>query len=88
MGGAKTEGTMTWLWRNRRPEAAQPPELRTIKDVVAACGLPGPVIMQLVPRTWTDEGWMYTAEQLDEAVVIATEHRRKLAARPNPTPYR
>jgi hypothetical protein len=87
MGGANAEGTVTWLWRNRQTEAAQPPKLHTIKDVVAACGLPGPVIMQLVPRTWTDEGWMYTAEQLDEAVVIAAEHRRKLAASTDPTPY-
>jgi hypothetical protein len=88
MGGATSEGTVTWLWRNRRVEEAEPPQLHTIKDVVEACGLPGPVIMQLVPRTWTDQGWMYTTEQLDAAVVIAAEHRRTLAARPDPAPYR
>jgi hypothetical protein len=88
MGGANSEGTVTWLWRNRRAEEVKPPQLHTINDVVEACGLPGPVIMQLVPRTWTNEGWMYTAEQLDAAVVIAAEHRRQLAAHPDPTPYR
>jgi hypothetical protein len=29
-----------------------------------------------VPRTWTDEGWMYTAEQLNAAVNIADNLRR------------
>lgn len=46
----------------------------TIADVGAACGLPQPVIAQLVPRTWTADGWMYTPAQLEEAVRIA--HRR------------
>jgi hypothetical protein len=91
MGGANSEGTVTWLWRNRRAgeaQEAETPQLHTIKDVVEACGLPGPVIMQLCPRTWTAEGWMYTAEQLDAAVVIAAEHRRQLAVRTDPAPYR
>ncbi|KMO69801.1 hypothetical protein [Mycolicibacterium chlorophenolicum] len=78
---AGTDTTVTWLfrWRNRR-DASTHPRLYTIKDVGDACGLPGPVIMQLVPRTWTDEGWMYTREQLEAAVVIATELRRERAA--------
>ena len=59
MAGTETEGTVTWLyrWRARREEASRTAPLYTIKDVGDACGLPGPVIMQLVPRTWTDEGW-------------------------------
>ena len=52
----------------------------TIKDVVAACGLPGPVAMQLVPRTWTFSGWMYSAEQVAAAVTIAEDFRRQRAA--------
>lgn len=43
----------------------------TIKDVAGACGLPQPVIAQMVPRTWTDAGWMYTHQQLQMAVGIA-----------------
>lgn len=43
----------------------------TIKDVADVCGLPQPVIAQLVPRTWTDSGWMYTPEQLQMAVDVA-----------------
>jgi hypothetical protein len=43
----------------------------SIADVAAACGLPQPVIAQLVPRTWTEAGWMYTEAQLHEAVAIA-----------------
>lgn len=50
--------------RGRAPSAAT----YTIKDVADACGLPQPVIAQLVSRTWTAAGWMYTAEQLQEAV--------------------
>ena len=52
----------------------------TIKDVSAACGLPGPVIAQLVPRTWVDEvGWMYTGEQVRASVTVAENLRRFLA---------
>jgi hypothetical protein len=54
--------------------------MHAINEVSDACGLPGPVIMQLVPRTWTDAGWMYTAEQLEAAVGIAADLRRELAA--------
>lgn len=32
----------------------------TVKDVATASGLPQPVIAQLVARTWTVDGWMYT----------------------------
>jgi hypothetical protein len=59
--------------------------LYTIKEVGDACGLPGPVIMQLTPRTWIDgAGWMYTAEQLRAAVVIADDLRRERAAAQHP----
>jgi hypothetical protein len=52
----------------------------TIKDVGDACGLPGPVIAQLVPRTWVDgTGWMYTGEQVAVAVELAGNLRRFLA---------
>ncbi|WP_109751297.1 hypothetical protein [Mycolicibacterium aromaticivorans] len=43
----------------------------TIADVAKACGLPQPVIAQLVPRTWTDVGWMYTEAQAQKAIEIA-----------------
>jgi hypothetical protein len=82
MAGAQTEGTVTQLdrWRARRAETSRTDPRYTIKDVVDACRLPGPVIMQLAPRTWTDAGWMYTAEQLDAAVTIADDLRRHRAA--------
>lgn len=54
----------------------------TVKDVAEASGLPQPVIAQLVPRTWTSVGWMYTAAQLQEAVALAerlAEQRRAAA---------
>lgn len=47
----------------------------TIADVANACGLPQPVVAQLVPRTWTDAGWMYTADQLQFAVQIGPDVR-------------
>lgn len=51
----------------------------TIKDVSRACGLPGPVIAQLVPRTWVDGvGWMYTSEQVHASVGLAENLRRFL----------
>lgn len=70
-----------WLyrWRDQPDKPECRARLYTIKDVGVACGLPGPAIMQLVPRTWTDQGWMYTAEQLDAAVTIAENLRRKRA---------
>jgi hypothetical protein len=52
------------------------PELFTIAQVSQACGLPNGVIMQLVPRTWTPVGWMYTAAQLGAATAIAADLRR------------
>lgn len=88
MGGADTEGIVSWLRPKRQTKAEASPALHTIKEVVEACGLPGPVIMQLCPRTWTDQGWMYTTEQLAEAVVIAAEHRRALTAPTDAVPYR
>lgn len=45
--------------------------VHTIADVAKACGLPQPAIAQLVPRTWTESGWMYTPAQLEEAIEIA-----------------
>jgi hypothetical protein len=87
MAGTETEGTVTWLcrWRARREEGSRTAQLYTIKDVRDACGLPGPVIMQLAPRTWTDNGWMYTGEQLDAAVIIAADMRRRRAAQQDNT---
>jgi hypothetical protein len=56
-------------------------KLFNIAQVGDACGLPGPVIMQWVPRTWVDgRGWMFTAEQLRAAVEIAEDYRRTRAA--------
>ena len=49
--------------------------LVTIATVSQACNLPQPVVAQLVPRTWTDNGWMYTAAQLQFAVQIAPDVR-------------
>lgn len=82
MAGTDTEGAVTWLyrWRDQRDTPDCQGLLYTIRDVGAACGLPGPAIMQLVPRTWTDQGWMYTGEQLDVAVTIAEDLRRKRAS--------
>jgi hypothetical protein len=48
----------------------------TIKDVADACGMPQPLIAQLVPRTWVNNvGWMYTRENLDFAVDLANRLR-------------
>lgn len=74
---------MAWLdkWRGRRTQPALPPGMFTIKQVEDACKLPQPVIMQWVPRTWVDGvGWMFTAEQLREAVTIAAQWRRSRTA--------
>ena len=69
--------TQPGVWRRRRIRTSRPANMFTIKDVGDACGLPGPVIMQWVPRTWVDgHGWMFTAEQLRAAVEIAEEYRR------------
>lgn len=48
-----------------------------VKDISDASGLPQPVVAQLVPRTDTPEGWMYTAEQLQCALDIAAEIRAR-----------
>lgn len=71
------------LWRNRRRvRRLKAGGLFTIKQVADACGLPQPVVAQLVPRTWTDAGWMYTAEQLAYAVQIAPDVRASRYAVP------
>lgn len=51
----------------------------TVKDVADACGLPQCVVAQLVPRTWTPEGWMYTGDQREAAMSLAEEFRARLA---------
>lgn len=51
----------------------------TVKDVADACGLPQPVVAQLVPRTWTAEGWMYTGDQREAAMSIAEGFRARSA---------
>ena len=63
--------------RRRRDEAREGARLFTIKEVGDHCGLPGPVIMQLVPRTWTERGWMYTGEQLRASIAVAEDLRRR-----------
>lgn len=73
----------------RRRKAATPmsgehAQLFTIADVADACGLPQPVVAQLVPRTWTDAGWMYTADQLQFAVQIAPDVRAGEYVSPRP----
>ncbi|WP_431241062.1 hypothetical protein ACQ86B_28590 (plasmid) [Mycolicibacterium aichiense] len=84
MAGTGTEDMVTSLsrWRERRAGGPSRADgLYTIREVGDACGLPGPVIMQLVPRTWTDYGWKYTRDQLNAAVIIAVDLRRdRLAA--------
>ena len=42
-----------------------------------ASGLPQPVVAQLVPRTWTAAGWMYTPGQLRYAVSLAESMRSR-----------
>lgn len=58
------------------PLGAEPGNaLLTIADIAQACGLPQPVVAQLVPRTWTAEGWMYTDAERQEAIDIAENLR-------------
>jgi hypothetical protein len=72
-------------WRNRRRvRQLQAAGLFTIKEVADACGLPQPVVAQLVPRTWTDAGWMYTADALAYAVQIAPDVREGRYVPPPP----
>lgn len=48
--------------------------LFSIKEVSQACGLPDPVIMQLVPRTWVEPfGWLYTEDQISRAIAISQD---------------
>jgi hypothetical protein len=68
--------------RRRRDEEREVSRLFTIKEVGDHCGLPGPVIMQLVPRTWTAKGWMYTSEQLRASIDVAEDLRRRREAVP------
>lgn len=61
--------------RHRRP--ADLTDLFTIKEVSKACGLPWPVIMQLVPRTWVEPvGWLYTDDQINAAIAISEDLQR------------
>lgn len=60
---------------HRRTRDAVPVGLFTIKDLAEACGLPQPVISQLVPHTNTAAGRLYTEAQLRYAVEMA-EHFR------------
>jgi len=63
-----------------RPVLGSAPACYTIKDVSETCGLPGPVIAQLVPRTWVHGvGWMYTEEQVRVSAGLAENLRRFLA---------
>lgn len=88
--------TMTHAAPGGRPElrvVESWPEIRpvyTIKDVADACGLPQPAIAQIVPRTWTEAGWMYTGAQIRSAIDIAHELRgaaaEKATAAPRPRP--
>jgi hypothetical protein len=69
------------------PYSRAPGELFDIKQVGEACGLPHAVIAQLVPRTWTEAGWMYTAAQLRAAVDIAERLRSTSAVEHSPPQY-
>ena len=83
MVGENSDATVTRLdtWRGKSKRAGRPAKLFTIKEVGEACGLPGPVIMQLCERTWIDgAGWMYTADQLHAAGETAEDLRRARAA--------
>jgi hypothetical protein len=60
---------------NRRVQQLQAAGLFTVKDVAGACGLPQPVVAQLVRHIPTDCGWMYTADQLAYAKRIAPDVR-------------
>lgn len=67
--------------RGRRAASGSAP-LFTIKQVGDACGLPQPVITQLVRRTWTEAGWMYTNGQWLAAIAVADDLRRGRTPRP------
>lgn len=67
------DGVVVPLRRAWPPAAAS----FSVKDVADATGLPQPVVAQMVPRTDTPEGWMYTAEQLQHAIDIADDIRAR-----------
>ena len=68
----------------RRVRQLQEAGLFTIKEIGDACGMPQPVVAQLVPRTWTDAGWMYTADALAYAAQIAPDVREGRHVPPPP----
>lgn len=68
--------------------SANDPRLFTIKQVSDASGLPQPVIAQVVPRTWTDAGWMYSTDQMLRAAQISTAVRRGKLGPINQVPCR
>lgn len=77
------QNTLIPLNRARRHHQPGFAGLFTIKEVSQACGLPGPVIMQLVPRTWVEPfGWLYTGDQLNAAIAISEGLQR--ASNTNP----
>jgi hypothetical protein len=59
-----------------------PGRMFTVKEVSVACGLPQPVIAQKVSRSLTAAGWMYSAEQVQEAVELAASLRSAAAILP------
>jgi len=70
------EQPLTLISGGRRVDPVRPAgAVFTIKDVAVASGVPQPVVAQLVPRVWTDAGWMYTAEQMRHAVRIGDSIR-------------
>jgi hypothetical protein len=71
------QNTLIPLDTARRHRTTHVTGLFTIKEVSQACGLPGPVIMQLVPRTWVEPvGWLYTFDQISAAITISEDLRR------------
>ena len=71
------EGMVLPMHMSRRRTAAT--DLFTVKDLAEASGLPQPVIAQLVPRTDTAAGFLYTAAQRQYAIDIAAEIRSRRA---------
>lgn len=71
------QNTLIPFDRARRHRPLDLSGLFTIKEVSQACGLPGPVIMQLVPRTWVEPvGWLYTGDQISAAIAISQDSQR------------
>jgi hypothetical protein len=68
-------------WHARRTEPQIPPGMFSIAQVSRASGLPQPVIMQWVSRTWVDGvGWVFTVDQFREAVDRAAQWRASRTA--------